>query len=136
MLAENARRCVEILRQINPKAGIVVWSDMFDPHHNAVDDYYLVNGTLKGSWEGVSRDVVIANWNSGKALESLKFFSTRGHRQVIAGYYDADDLSELEKWKSAARGISGVSGFMYTTWQSKFGLLERYGRALSTAPEN
>ena len=34
---------------------VVVWSDMFDPNHNAVDDYYLVNGTLAGSWEGLAR---------------------------------------------------------------------------------
>lgn len=134
MLAENVHRCVGILRQINPKARIVVWSDMFDPNHNAVDDYYLVHGTLKGSWEGLPREVIIANWNSGKAVDSLSFFAGRGHRQIIAGYYDADDLAELAKWKAAARGIKGVSGFMYTTWQSKFGLLERYGDALRKSP--
>ena len=44
MLAENSRRCVAILKQLNPRARIVVWSDMFDPTHNAVDEYYLVNG--------------------------------------------------------------------------------------------
>ena len=130
MLAENVHHCVAIIKHINPKARIVVWSDMFDPFHNAVDDYYLVNGSLKGSWEGLPREVVIANWNSGKAHESLGFFARRGHHQIIAGYYDADDLSELEKWKSAARGIDGVTGFMYTTWQSRFGLLEQYGQAL------
>ena len=74
------------------------------PHHNAVDQYYLVNGTLKGSWEGLPREVIIANWNSGKAKDSLTWFASRGHRQVIAGYYDADDLSGLAAWKSAAQG--------------------------------
>ncbi len=103
---------------------------MFDPHHNAVDNYYLVNGSLKGSWDGLSRDVIIANWNSGKASESLKFFAGRGHRQVIAGYYDADDLSNFRAWDAAARGVSGVFGFMYTTWQSKYNLLEKYGHAM------
>ena len=37
---------------------------------------------------------------------------------------------DLERWKTAARGVDGVSGFRYTTWQAKFGLLERYGEAL------
>ena len=50
-----------------PSARVVVWSDMFDPHHNAVDNYYLVNGSLEGSWEGLAPRVIIANWNGGKA---------------------------------------------------------------------
>ena len=130
LLSENARRCTAILKSINPRARIVVWSDMFDPNHNAVDNYYLVNGSLKGSWEGLSRDVIVANWNGGKARESLTFFGDRGHRQIIAGYYDGDDLTNFQQWDSAAQGISGVIGFMYTTWQSKYGLLERYGEAM------
>jgi hypothetical protein len=130
LLADNARRCTAILKEVNPRARVVVWSDMFDPHHNAVDNYYLVNGSLKGSWEGLSPDVVIANWNGGKAHESLSFFAGRGHKQIIAGYYDVDDLSNFQQWDSAARDVSGVIGFMYTTWQSKYGLLEKYGEAL------
>ena len=38
-----------------PRAEMIVWSDMFDPNHNAVKEYYLVNGTLEGSWEGLPR---------------------------------------------------------------------------------
>jgi hypothetical protein len=130
LLAENARRCIDILKTVNPGARIVVWSDMFDPHHNAVDKYYLINGSLKGSWEGLSRDVLIANWNSGKAKESLSFFADRGHKQLIAGYYDGDDLTNFQQWDQAARNVNGVIGFMYTTWQSKYGLLEHYGQAM------
>ncbi len=130
LLADNVKTCAGILKAVNPRARVVVWSDIFDPHHNAVDKYYLVNGTLKGSWEGLPRDVIIANWNSGKARESLTFFAERGHRQLIAGYYDVDDLSNFEQWNSAARGVSGIMGFMYTTWQAKYNLLERYGAAI------
>lgn len=54
-LAENARRCVEILHTESPGSRIAVWSDMFDPNHNAVDKYYLVNGPLTGSWEGLPK---------------------------------------------------------------------------------
>ena len=135
LLAENARRCTSILKAVNPQARIAVWSDMFDPHHNAVDKYYLVNGSLKGSWEGLAREVVIANWNGGKAAESLKFFADRGHSQIIAGYYDGDDLSNFQQWDAAARQVKGVAGFMYTTWQAKYGLLERYGKAIRTERE-
>jgi hypothetical protein len=133
MLAENARRCLAILKEVNPRARVAVWSDMFDPHHNAVDQYYLVNGSLKGSWEGLSRNVIIANWNSGKAHESLSWFAAQGHTQVIAGYYDDDDLSALRKWEAGARGVDGVFGFMFTTWQNRYTNLEQYGKELSKA---
>jgi hypothetical protein len=129
-LAANFKKCVEIVRKANPKARIVVWSDMFDPHHNAVDKYYLVNGSWKGSWEGLSKDVVIANWNSGKGAESLKFFSDRGHKQVLAGYYDSPGLTNFTSFDKAAKGIPGVTGFMYTTWQRNYTQLEAYGKAM------
>jgi hypothetical protein len=129
LLADNARRCTEILRKLNPKARVVIWSDMFDRNHNAVADYYLVNGTLAGSWEGLDRSVVIANWNAGKAKASLDFFAKRGHSQILAGYYDGDD--NLKTWDDAFRGVPKVLGFMYTTWANRYDDLERYGKALS-----
>src|SRR5262249_26929342 len=87
MLAASARECCAMLEG----SDAYVWSDMFDPHHNAVKkDYYLVRGDLTGSWEGLSKEVVVVNWNFGEREESLRFFAGRGHRQVIAGYYDAD----------------------------------------------
>lgn len=130
ILADNTRRCVDILKEINPKARIVVWSDMFDPNHNAVDRYYLVNGSWTESWKGLPADVTIANWNGGKAAASLKWFADRGHSQIIAGYYDGD-LNDFKKWREAAKGVPNVTGFMYTTWENKYGLLEAYGKAMT-----
>jgi hypothetical protein len=130
LLAENARQCTAILKSLSPRARVVVWSDMFDPEHNAVDSYYLVNGTLKGSWEGLSKNVIVANWNGGKARKSLSFFAGRGHEQIIAGYYDGDDLTSFQEWNAAARDVPGIIGFMYTTWQAEYNLLERYGAAM------
>jgi hypothetical protein len=134
ILADNATRCVNLIRELRPDAEIVVWSDMFDPHHNAADGYYLVNGTLKGSWEGLPPEVTIANWNPSQPGASLRFFAGRGHRQVIAGYYDAPDLGNFQAWDAAATGVKGVDGFMYTTWQEQFGLVEAYGRAIRRQP--
>jgi hypothetical protein len=132
LLAENARKCTAILREVSPRATIVVWNDMFDPNHNAVrGPYYLVNGSLEGSWEGLDPSVVIMNWNGGKAGESLDFFAKRGHRQVIAGYYDDDD--NFATWDAARKGVAGVDGFMYTTWAARFGDLERYGKLMTGA---
>jgi hypothetical protein len=129
LLAANVRRCADILREVSPKARIAVWSDMFDPYHNAHDRYYLVNGTLEASWKGLPADVIVVNWNGDKAAQSLKWFADRGHAQVIAGYYDSD-LGNFRMWDAAARGVPRVTGFMYTTWQQQYDHLEEYGRAL------
>src|SRR5262249_10240432 len=55
LLADNVRSCIRILQEVNPGGEIYVWSDMFDPNHNAHKDYYLVRGDLSGSWEGLSK---------------------------------------------------------------------------------
>ncbi len=125
MLADNVRSCIQILREVNPGGNIYVWSDMFDPHHNAHKDYYLVRGDLAGSWEGLARDVIIVPWYFEMRGPSLKFFAERGHRQLIAGYYDAQP-GQLRDWLSAARPFQGVIGYMYTTWQNKYEDLERF----------
>jgi hypothetical protein len=123
ILADNVRQCVKLLAG----SEVYVWSDMFDPNHNAVKDYYLVRGDLGGSWEGVDKSVIIVNWNFGKRNESLKFFADRGHRQVIAGYYDGP-VEQVKQWLEAAGKVQGVVGVMYTTWQNKYEDLERFAQ--------
>jgi hypothetical protein len=100
---------------------------MFDPHHNAQKSYYLVRGDLTGSWEGLSKDVVIMNWNLEKLNESLAFFSGRGHQQIIAGYYDTD-VNKLKAHLTTAKDVKAVVGVMYTTWQRKYEDLEAFAR--------
>jgi len=125
ILADNVKTCLGILREVNPGGRIYVWSDMFDPHHNAHKDYYLVRGDLTGSWEGLDRDVIIVPWYFEKRAESLKWFADRGHRQMIAGYYDAAP-ERVRDWLSAARPFPGVIGVMYTTWENKYDDLEKF----------
>lgn len=126
LLADHVRACAKILREVNPKGRIYVWSDMFDPHHNARKDYYLVRGDLAGSWEGLDQDVIVAAWYFGKRAESLKFFTERGHEVLIAGYYDGDAEKNARGWLEAAKKVRGVRGIMYTTWEQKYGDLERF----------
>ena len=127
LLAENVRNCVNIIREVNPQARLCIWSDMFDPHHNAHDDFYLVNGDLAGSWEGLPREMTIINWNSGKAKESLPFFGRRGHNQVLAGYYDSSP-ARITNWLQAGGEAARINGVMYTTWKSNFDDLEEFAR--------
>jgi hypothetical protein len=129
ILADNVRACLRLLREVNPGGRIYVWSDMFDPHHNARKDYYLVRGDLAGSWEGLDREVIIVPWYFEKREASLQWFAERGHRQVIAGYYDHRP-EQVREWLAAARPFAGVRGVMYTTWQNKYEDLESFARAV------
>ena len=129
MLAENVHDCAAILREVNPGGRIYTWSDMFDPNHNAVKGpYYLVNGPLTDSWLGLDKDIIILPWYFEKRAESLKFFANRGHRQVIAGYYDHRP-EQVKEWLAAAKSTpESVTGVMYTTWQNKYDDLETFGQ--------
>lgn len=128
MLADNAKRCVDMIRAVNPKAQIFVWSDMFDPHHNAHDDYYLVNGTWADSWEGLSKDVVIVNWYFGKRKENMPWFAQRGHTQILAGYYDGSP-QQIRTWLDDGKDVPNVLGVMYTTWVNRYTDLEAFAKA-------
>lgn len=123
MLADNARACVKLL----DGADVYAWSDMFDPHHNAHKDYYLVRGDFAGAWEGLDKRVTIMNWNFGKRDASLKFFTDRGHKQIIAGYYDGD-VKEIRKWLESAAKVDGVIGVMYTTWRNDYSHIEEFAK--------
>jgi hypothetical protein len=125
ILADNVKTCAAILREVNPGGAIYVWSDMFDPHHNARKDYYLVKGDLAGSWEGLDKDVIVAAWYYEMREKSLPFFAGRGHRLLLAGYYDAPP-ERVTGWLDAAKAAGGAAGVMYTTWQSRYGDLERF----------
>ena len=128
-LAENVRRCAEIIRKVSPEARLCIWSDMFDPHHNAVKDFYLVNGDLAGSWKGLPKDTIVINWNSGKPSPSLKHFAGLGHAQVLAGYYDAPP-GRIRNWLDVGKEVpQSIGGAMYTTWRGNFADLEAFATA-------
>jgi hypothetical protein len=130
LLAENVRHCVKVVRSINPQAKLCIWSDMFDPYHNAHEKFYLVQGDLAGSWEGLPQEMIVVNWNHGQAAKSLPFFGERGHEQVLAGYYDSDPAN-IRGWLQTGAKTRGVNGAMYTTWTGNFDHLEAFAKAAS-----
>jgi hypothetical protein len=133
LLADNVSTCAGILRQVNPGGRIYVWSDMFDPNHNAHDNYYLVRGNLTNSWLGLDSDIIIAPWYYDNRDASLRFFAGLSNRQVIAGYYDSTP-SLVTNWLNSARPYTGISGVMYTTWQNNYSNLELFGQILGAYP--
>jgi len=127
LLAWNVRQAAQIIRDVRHDAEIWVWSDMFDPMHNAVDHYYAVNGSLAGSWKGLDPDVGIVNWHGGLKGKNCPFFADLGLRQILSGYYDGDeDGSAIAEWIDATKGVKGIVGAMYTTWEDKYGAMDAW----------
>jgi len=129
LLAFNFRRCCEIARRAGGGMPLYVWSDMFDPNHNAREGYYLVNNSFAGSWEGLDPDVTVMKWGEPeKAAKSLAFFSRRVKRVMIAGFYDEDVETNRARWAGAAGEAPDLVGVMYTTWSDDYSQLEEFAR--------
>jgi hypothetical protein len=133
-MAELIGQCVtrqaESIRRYSPGAQVYVWSDMFDPKHNAHSNYYLVKGDYTGSWKHIPKDLIIAVWGGEPRPESLQFFSGLGFETLAACYYDADDLKDTKAWLELARKTPKARGLMYTPWERKYSLLPEFGELL------
>ena len=127
ILGDSLTRQVRLIRNVNPEAEVLTWSDMLDPNHNAHGDYYLVDGDFAGSWNYVPKDLVIVCWYYDKRNESLKFFSSLGFKTLAGAYYDGDTLDNPKGWLETLDRTQGALGIMYTTWQNKYDLLGPFG---------
>ena len=140
LLAWNFAETFGIYHQALPDSTFWVWSDMFDPFHNAHNNYYFVEGDLAGSWRGLPAEVSIFNWAFEKPKDSLTWFSGRNpdqpvaHQQIIAGFYDRGDAGAAARLETSnATGIPGVRGLMYTTWVDDYSKLKVYADAARAA---
>ena len=133
LLGDCVTRQAEIVRRHIPGVELLVWSDMFDPHHNAHGNYYLVEGDFTGSWKHIPKDLTIAVWGGEPREKNLKFFADAGFATVCCCYYDADNLQSVAGWIKLAQQTPKVRGFMYTPWQKKYALLPAFGDLLLQA---
>jgi hypothetical protein len=131
ILGDCVTRQYKMIRAANPRAEVYVWSDMFDPNHNARDKYYLIDGSFNGTWKYIPKDLVIACWYYEKRDPSLSFFSKLGYPTLGAAYYDADDLENPKGWLESLDRTPGAAGIMYTTWENKYQLLPAFGELVS-----
>jgi len=131
ILGDCITKQVQMIRDVNPKAEVLCWSDMLDPNHNAHGDYYLVEGDFAGSWQHVPKDIVIVCWYYDKREPSLAHFSKLGFKTLAGAYYDADTLDNPKGWLDALDKTPGAIGIMYTTWQDKYKLLAPFGDLVS-----
>lgn len=135
IIGDCVQKQVEIVKSADPEAEIIIWSDMFDPFHNANtrrgDNYYLCAGNYDKSWEHLPKGLIIACWHHRMRYESLKHFSDLGYRTFACGYYDEDNLDNDVTWLEALDATPGAMGIMYTTWLRKFDLLPAFGDLVS-----
>ncbi len=127
LLGECVTKQAAAIRHYSPKAEVYVWSDMFDPNHNAHPNYYLVQGDFTGSWKHIPKDLTMAVWGGEPRAKSLSFFAEQGFPVLVACYYDADNLNEVKGWLAAAKPLPNVRGFMYTPWTRRYDLLPAFG---------
>jgi len=130
LLGECVSKQAAAIRRYSPHAQVYVWSDMFDPNHNAHANYYLVQGDFTGSWQHVPKDLIMAVWGGEPREQSLRFFAEQHFAALISCYYDADNLDEVEHWLKVARPLPNVRGFMYTPWTKRYDLLPAFGELL------
>jgi hypothetical protein len=130
LLGECVTKQVNILRKYNPETEIYIWSDMFDPNHNARNNYYLVEGDFTGSWNYIPKDFIIAVWGGKPREKSLDFFNSQGFKVLIACYYDADNMDDVKGWYEISKKFNNIVGFMYTTWERKYEFLKDFAKIL------
>lgn len=131
LFGECVTRQFGMLREVNPKVDVWIWSDMLDPNHNARDKYYLVNGDYTGSWNHVPRELGIVTWYYERRALSLPFFSKLGFRTLAGAYYDADTLDNPRGWLEELHKTPNAQGILYTTWLNKYDMLGEFGQLVS-----
>ena len=131
LYAEDLRNCYNLAQKALPGGTVYVWSDMFDPNHNAHEDYYLSNGDWKDSWKGINSKMIIVNWNFEKRDRSIPFFNKLGVHQILAGYYDRS-VAEVSDWLASAKDTSNIDGIMYATWVFDYSQIEPFAKLAFT----
>lgn len=129
-LASTTLKLLGALNSVK-RVNTYIWNDMYDPYHNAQKQYFAVNGDLTdvmNKENGLLPDpdprkptFTIMNWIGTNQVDSLKYFSERGFKQMIAlDYGDDSNLTNTRRWleslTTAESTVKEVNGFMYTIW--------------------
>jgi len=132
LLGDCVTRQVQIIREVNPEAEIFIWSDMFDPNHNAPgrykDYYYHVDETFVDSWKYIPKDLIIVCWYYDVRDKSLAHFSRNGFRTFGSS---SGSLEVARGWLESLDRTPNSVGIMYTTWSANFEDLADFGDLVS-----
>ncbi len=110
-LAWSISNAVDIVRNhTNNNPKLWIWDDMVNPYHNAHDEYFLANGTVAGSWDGLDHSKIgVMTWQLDDGGKSLQWFAAKGLKQIVAGYYDTGNgTMSGEKDASEAKRLRNI----------------------------
>ncbi len=131
LLGDTAQWLYDQIHAVNPKAQVLGWSDMFDPNHNAVNKYFLVDGSLEGAWKYLPRNMGTMCWYFPIRRDSLGFFSSHGFKTFASAGPDSAALDNPKGWLAVMDTTPGATGIMYTTWNGDFKLVAPFGDLVS-----
>ncbi len=133
IMGESVSNQSEIVKAASPGSQVWVWSDMFCPWENAVENYYSVRGSCVGGVDFLPKGLGIACWGSPRhAAKSMALFASRGHRTLAAAFYDESaELNGTRKWLDAMNATPLCAGTMYTTWRGDYSLMEPFWKLAS-----
>jgi len=130
LLAANIEQNTAMIEAQTDKPQYV-WADMFDPNHNARENYYQMRGDVGESWLGMPQALVPIVWWEGEKIDqhgnaSLSFFAEQDHRTIIGGYYNEDVETNYARWLVASEGVEGIVGTLFATWNDDYSDLEHF----------
>ena len=124
LLAENVGRCVSVVRGVNPQARLLLVRHVRPApqcRKRLLSRQWRPGGLLGGFAERRNHRQLELR----QAAREPALFRHARHRQVLAGSYDGRAHS-IRDWLTAGEGLSGIDGYMYTTWQHNFRELEAF----------
>ena len=131
ILGECTTKMRDIIRRETPNAEIFVWSDMYDPYHNANVRLGACRGTFEGVGDLIPKDVGMMLWYGEKVDKSAPYFAERGHCLMGSICCDGKDVAgAVRKWKNGLSAYPGLRGFMYTTWINEYSKIDTFVREL------
>jgi hypothetical protein len=131
LLAQFTAQVDTLAHSIDPTWRLATWSDMYDPYHNMIANYYMCRGGTENAVAGLPASWDIANWNFfNQVPQNLAHFSSHGNRQVLSGYYDQGANITIGDWLDQAKAVPGVYAVMYTTWGADYSQLANFAQAV------
>jgi hypothetical protein len=130
ILGDCVTKQVKMIRAVNPESEIVVWSDMFDPNHNAGErsgnSYYYVPEEFTGSWNHIPKDLIVACWYFDRRVKSLAHFDSLGFRTMACCAYGGRSSVDPRKWLETMATTSGACGAMHMTYHEHYDDIEEF----------
>lgn len=126
IFADDIKYYYNTIRKYQPKAQIMMWSDMLDPFHNA--KLYRTQQVIDILTKYWMDDIIMVPWNYEYIKESIDFFSNRGFSVVASSQEQINKISVAPKWAKFLRdrfeNEDKIYGIMHAPWDYDYDTVE------------